>query len=231
MHALALNPAAAIHAPQGTEWLALLPSYLLGAVPFGWVMARLIRGVDLRTVGSGNIGATNAMRVLGRPLGVLAFLLDFGKGWVPAALFATWFARGGGESRATLAVLCGAAAVCGHVWPVYLRFRGGKAVATGCGAIAAIDPVVFLAGGLAWLATLVFSRYVSLASIAMGLAFPLCAWARLSAGRGGAALVAGTAVLTLLILWRHRANLERILSGTEPKAGRRAPAEKRESHV
>ncbi len=189
----------------GDLWWRLLVSYLLGAVPFGLVMCRVIKGVDLREVGSGNIGATNAMRVLGPPLGVVAFLLDFGKGYVPAALL------GGGEPE--WQVLCGAAAVCGHVWPVYLRFRGGKAVATGCGAIVAIDPLIFVGATAVWLVILLVTGYVSLASIAMGIAFPATALWR----DQPVSVILGTGALTLLIVIRHRSNLARLLAGTETR--------------
>jgi len=184
-------------------WWRLLASYLVGAVPFGLLLCRVIKGVDLREVGSGNIGATNAMRVLGTPLGVVAFLLDFGKGYAPAALL------GGGEPSWQL--LCGAAAVCGHVWPVYLRFRGGKAVATGCGVIVAIDPVIFLGAGVTWLVLLLLSGYVSLASVGMGVAFPVAALLR----GHSLSVILGTGALTLLIVVRHRSNLARLLAGTE----------------
>lgn len=186
-------------------WWRLLVSYLLGAVPFGLVMCRVIKGVDLREVGSGNIGATNAMRVLGPPLGVIAFLLDFCKGYVPAAFL------GGGEPE--WQVLCGAAAVCGHVWPVYLRFRGGKAVATGCGAIVAIDPLIFVGATVVWLVVLLVTGYVSLASIAMGIAFPVTALWR----DQPVSVILGTGALTLLIVIRHRSNLARLLAGTETR--------------
>src|SRR5688572_14379915 len=99
--------------------LALALSYLPGAVPFGWLFVRVLKGVDLRSIGSGNIGATNAMRVLGRPLGVLAFLCDFGKGFVPVAWIAPALGGGAHIHLGWLQVLCGAAAVAGHVWPVY----------------------------------------------------------------------------------------------------------------
>lgn len=189
---------------------ALVASYLLGAVPFGWVLARALRGVDLRTVGSGNIGATNAMRVLGKPLGMLAFLLDFAKGLAPVALL--------GGSSTPMQVACGGAAVCGHVWPVYLRFRGGKAVATSCGAITGVDPLVSLGGGLVWLLTLVVSGYVSLASVLMGIAFPCLAIWRSREGRHGALFPIATLALTALILVRHRSNMARMLAGNEPKS-------------
>lgn len=215
--------ASPFHVPQGVEWLALLASYLLGAVPFGWVLARVLKGVDLRRHGSGNIGATNAMRVLGRPLGLLAFALDFAKGWVAPALFAAAARDSLGAvapASFSLEVLCGAAAVLGHVFPVYLRFRGGKAVATGCGAIVAIDPWIFVLGGLVWLLCLFSLRMVSVASMAMAFAFPVVAWQRMGPGGYGWEVVWGTGALAALVLWRHRANVGRILAGTEPKTGK-----------
>lgn len=222
---LPLPATAAVVWPQGAEWAALLPSYLLGAVPFGFVMARALRGVDLREVGSGNIGSTNAMRALGKPLGVVAFLLDFAKGVVPALLFAWWFSAGDAVAP-MLRVLCGGAAVCGHVWPVYLRFRGGKAVATSFGAVTAIDPVVGVAAGVGWFVSLKLFRFVGLASIVMGACFPLAALARaLAGGPGGWPLVVGTALLFGLILSRHRANIARMRAGTEPRAGCGHPTE------
>lgn len=219
--------AAPFHVPQGVEWLALLASYLLGAVPFGWVLARLLKGVDLRRHGSGNIGATNAMRVLGKPLGFLAFALDFGKGWAAPALFAAAARDSLGElapASLSLEVLCGAAAVIGHVFPIYLGFRGGKAVATGCGAIVAIDPLIFVFGGLVWLLCLFTLRMVSAASMAMAVAFPIVAWQRMGPGGYGWEVVWGTAALAALVLWRHRANVGRILAGTEPRTGQRRAA-------
>jgi glycerol-3-phosphate acyltransferase PlsY len=205
--------------------LALLLSYLLGAVPFGWVLVRVVKGEDLRRMGSGNIGATNAMRALGRPLGLVAFLCDFGKGLVPVAFLAP--ALSGAFDPGWLRVLCGAAAVAGHVWPVYLGFKGGKAVATGCGAIVAIDPWIFVAGGLVWLLVLLVTRFVSLASVAMGLAFPVAAALRRSPERYGMEVVIGTGALALLILVRHRSNLRRLAAGNEPRVGRRS---QREAH-
>jgi glycerol-3-phosphate acyltransferase PlsY len=191
--------------PSALGWRLLL-SYLLGAVPFGLVMCRTLKGVDPRSVGSGNIGATNAMRILGKPLGVVAFLLDFGKGFLPAAVL--------GAGRVEWQVLCGAAAVCGHVWPIYLRFRGGKAVATGAGAIVGIAPMIFVGAGLAWLLLLVVTGYVSVASIGMGLAFPAMAWWL----DQPASVILGTSGLTLLILVRHRSNMTKLMAGTESHA-------------
>jgi glycerol-3-phosphate acyltransferase PlsY len=190
--------------PASLPWQLLL-AYLLGSVPFGLLMCRLIKGVDLREQGSGNIGATNAMRVLGKPLGLLAFAFDLGKGYLPVVFL--------GSGVLDWQVACGAAAVCGHVWPIYLRFKGGKAVATGCGALLALQPWVVLCAGLAWLLTLMLAGYVSLASIVMGLAFPAAAW-----GLGAEpSVILGSSGLTLLILVRHRSNITRLLAGTESR--------------
>ncbi|MFT7670951.1 MAG: glycerol-3-phosphate acyltransferase PlsY [Planctomycetota bacterium] len=205
---------------DGLAW-RVLAAYLLGGVPFGFMLCRLIKGVDLRTVGSGNIGATNAMRVLGKPLGLLAFFLDTFKGYAPVAFMA--------GSDPSWQVACGAAAVCGHVWPVYLKFKGGKAVATGIGAILAFDPLVVAISGLVWILTMALMGYVSLSSIAMGLAFPLAAWSR---GQPPV-VIFGTALLTLLILVRHRSNMRRLIAGEESRTqlwskirGRTTPANK-----
>ena len=207
--------------PHGSEWIAVALAYLLGAVPCGWLLARVVKGVDIRTVGSGNIGATNAMRVLGKPLGIVAFLGDFAKGAVPVAVFADAFAAGPleGGAGAWLPVYCGALAVAGHVWPIYLGFQGGKAVATGCGAIVGIDPLIFVIAGLVWLGVLATTRFVGLASMAMGVAFPVAAWWRSEGQPYGTEVVLGTSALALLILVRHRSNLVRMVAGQEPRIG------------
>jgi len=200
------------------EWAAIGASYLLGALPFGLILGHLVGGLDIRQVGSGNIGATNVGRALGRPFALLAFLLDFAKGWGPAALIGPALAST--PDRATaLAVYCGAAAACGHCWPVYLKFRGGKGVATTSGAMVGLDPLIFLGGGLVWLATLALSRMVGLASLVMGLAFPVLAWIRYERGDGASEVVWGSAALCLLIFLRHRANMKRMLAGKEPRIG------------
>lgn len=205
--------------------LALVLAYLVGSVPWGLVLVRLVKGIDLRTVGSGNIGATNAMRAAGKPVGLAVFALDFLKGWAAVALCAGALV---GEGPLTpLAAACGAASVLGHCFPVWLRFRGGKGVATGCGALVAVDPLIWVIGGAVWLVTLALSRWVGLASIAMGLAFPIAAWWR--TGERGLAPTVGAGLLALLILVRHRSNMRRMLQGDEPKvfSKPRAAGEKR----
>ena len=207
------------------EWGAIAASYFLGAVPFGLVLARCLRGIDLREVGSGNIGATNTMRALGRGWGILAFFLDFAKGWAPVFLLAP-FATPGPLDPLTLQVACGAAAVLGHCFPVYLGFKGGKGVSTAAGAMVAIDPVVFLVGGLVWIVTLRLSHFVGLASILMGVAFPIAAWSRHSEP----VFMGGTSLLTLLILVRHRSNIANMLAGTEPRSGSKLESSESDSH-
>jgi glycerol-3-phosphate acyltransferase PlsY len=198
--------------------LVVLASYLLGAVPFGLVMARVIKGVDLREVGSGNIGATNAMRVLGKPLGLLAFFLDFGKGLVPTALLAGHASALDETAPHLAASLCGIAAVVGHCFPVYLGFKGGKGVATGCGAVVGVDWRVFVIAGVVWLVVLFALRYVSLASMAMGAAFPVAATVLRPDAH---AFIGACALLTALVVARHRPNIVRLRAGTEPKIGKK----------
>ena len=204
--------------PPG-PWLPLSAavglSYLLGALPFGLLLTKGLKGIDLREVGSGNIGATNTMRVLGRGWGLVAFALDFGKGWFPVTVLARH--PGGGDALAQL--LCGAGAVLGHCFPVYLGFKGGKGVATGFGAIVGVDLSVGVAAGLVWLVTLQLTHFVGLASVLMGLCFPVVMWLRHPEPKSRP-LVVGAALLTVLILVRHRANISRMLAGTEPKSGR-----------
>ncbi len=196
--------------------LALAASYLLGSVPFGLVMARMTKGVDLREVGSGNIGATNAMRVLGKPLGLVAFLLDFGKGLVPTLLIANYAVALNEHTPLLAESLCGIAAVAGHCFPIYLKFKGGKGVATGCGGTVGVDPMVFVASGVVWILCLLGFRFVSLASIAMGCAFPIAAYWLVP---GAPAFAGACALLTALVVIRHRANIARIRAGTEPRIG------------
>jgi len=200
-------------------WLGLLGSYLLGSIPFGLLLGFAVRGVDVRKTGSGNIGATNVGRALGRPWAFVAFALDFAKGWGPAFLIPGLLP--GEVTPGALRALYGFAAVCGHVWPIYLGFRGGKGVATLCGAVVAIDPWLFVGGGAVWLLTLFLTRYVGLSSMMMGLSFPFLAAWHLREEPGVREVVWGTAMLSALVFIRHRANIGRMLAGTEPKAGRR----------
>lgn len=206
---------------RATVWVMIGVAYLLGSVPFGLILARWVKGVDLRTIGSGNIGATNAVRAMGRGWGFTVFGLDFLKGFVPVFLAPRLLEHSFAEGE-FLAVLVGTASVLGHCYPIYLAFQGGKGVATGCGAIVAIEPLVFVAGGVVWLLTRLATGYAGLASILMGVAFPVAAWFLGWPERR--ALVVGAVLLMALILVRHRSNVQRMIDGTEPNARRKGPA-------
>jgi len=200
------------------EGVAVVFAYLLGAAPFGYLIARA-KGVDIRERGSGNIGATNVGRVLGKRWGVLCFVLDVGKGLVPTLIVSMLHAGEAGVSLA--AVLVGLAAIVGHNWPVYLGFRGGKGVATSCGVFLALFwPGVVVALGI-WVVTVALTRYVSVGSMAAGVALLVCAVALQEhpLGRGGIALTVFAALAALLSIARHRANIARLLKGTEHKIG------------
>ncbi|MGH7150983.1 MAG: glycerol-3-phosphate 1-O-acyltransferase PlsY [Planctomycetota bacterium] len=196
-----------------------LLGYLLGSIPFGYLLVRLRAGVDIRTQGSGNIGATNVGRVLGRGASAVVYLLDAAKGFASAGLLPRLLGLDPGLPSA----LGGLGATVGHCFPVFLRFRGGKGVATGSGVLLALDPPAFAVGAVAWILLISLVRIVSVASIGMALAFPLAVLARDPAGALGEHLpvFAASLLLASLILVRHRANLRRVLEGTEPRIGRR----------
>jgi glycerol-3-phosphate acyltransferase PlsY len=197
--------------------LTFLAAYFIGAIPFGYLIARS-RGVDILHRGSGNIGATNVGRVLGPFFGILVFLLDFAKGALPVAA-AAWIAGGidSGLPAYSLEVAAGLAAFLGHLFPVYLRFRGGKGVATGAGVVAVLLPVPTVAALLTWVAVLCLTRYVSLASLAA--ASVLCALRLALTAEPFApeqrTLTVFCFVVAALVFLRHRANINRLLHGTE----------------
>ena len=194
-------------------------AYFLGAIPFALLLG-FARGIDLRKVGSGNIGATNLSRTAGKRWGILGFLLDFLKGLAPVLLAVALPAPPEGSEGLRVEhaqMACALAAVLGHVFPVYLRFRGGKGVATSFGAIAGLAWIAALAAGIVWGALFLATRTVSIASIAAALAFPAAAlivfWpAPLAVAIPMDALAGAVAAL---IIVRHRSNVERLLRGEE----------------
>ncbi len=189
----------------------LLSAYLLGSVPFGLLLAKT-KGVDIRRQGSGNIGATNVLRCLGKSLGITCFVLDVLKGFLPAALFPTL-----GNCAAEFGILFGAAAILGHNFPVFLRFKGGKGVATSAGVLLGVAPLAVLLGILTWALVFVISGYVSLGSIIAALAVILTGWV---AGYGTVTALALT-LLGALAIYRHRTNIQRLIKGTENKFERK----------
>lgn len=204
-------------------WLSLLPvaAYLYGSVPFGFLAAKLIKGVDIRRTGSGNIGATNAARALGFKFFPLIFLLDVSKGLLPT-LAARLLVPEGDFVPQPLAVGTGLAAILGHVFPIYLRFKGGKAVATSTGVFLVLAPWAVLIAAGAWAVMFALWRYVSLASMSAAVALSAGAWLLHPDPLGGGRYVVAFSVLGgLFVIYLHRANIGRLLAGTEHKIGRR----------
>jgi glycerol-3-phosphate acyltransferase PlsY len=186
--------------------------YLVGAIPFGLLIARL-HGVDIRRVGSGNIGATNVFRSIGKGWGILTFACDALKGFLAVLIFPMMAMRLMGDNVPTttsMALLCATFAVIGHNWPIYLRFKGGKGVATSAGALLALAPSVIGVGLLIWLLVFAITRYVSVASIAATIAAVGAGW--FLTDRPIALLLT---VLGAVIVWRHKSNLQRLRAGTE----------------
>ena len=196
------------------DLLIAFAAYLVGSIPFGYVLPRLLRGDDIRRHGSGNVGATNVWRVYGRTLGLPVAVLDVLKGLVPAAV-GLWV---GGD---WVGVLAGAAAMLGHARPVYLGFsKGGKMVATAGGVALALAPLAALGCAAIWLATFAVTRYASLSSMVAAIALPVLCIALGSSWP----VVAFTALAALAVLTLHRQNVRRLLAGTEPRFARGAPS-------
>jgi glycerol-3-phosphate acyltransferase PlsY len=191
--------------------LLLLGAYLLGSLPFSFLVARLFGVKDVRSVGSGNVGATNVMRSAGKAAGILAFVLDASKGAAAALL-----ARGLFGEASAFVPAAAAAAVVGHMYPVWLGFRGGKGVATGAGAFLPIAPAATLVGLVTFTATLAATRYVSAASVTAAVAL---AAATFLTGRTAATCWTALAI-ALFIVFKHRTNLRRLAAGTENRLGK-----------
>jgi glycerol-3-phosphate acyltransferase PlsY len=190
------------------EIALLVAGYLLGSVPTGYIVGSMA-GVDVRTAGSGNVGATNVARVLGKGRGALTLVVDVAKGWLPV------FVAQRLELGLPTAVLAGTAAFFGHLYPVFLRFQGGKGVATAFGVFLglapALAPILIVIFGVVFAVT----RVVSLGSMTAALAAPIVFWVMNYPPLASAMM----SLVTAMIIWRHRANIQRLLAGTEPKFG------------
>ena len=193
-------------------FFSLLLGYLLGSIPSGWLAGRWLKGIDLRDLGSGSTGATNVLRQVGKGPALVVFLIDVGKG---AAAVLLSRALGLGD---WIQVLAGLTALAGHIWPVWLGFKGGKAVATGVGMFLGLAWPVGLASFGVFMAVFSLSRLVSLASVLAAISLPLL----MAAGSGSTANLVVALVAMLLVLWRHRSNIQRLLNGTEPKLGQKS---------
>jgi glycerol-3-phosphate acyltransferase PlsY len=208
-------------------------SYLLGSIPFGYLLVRMFRGLDVRKTGSGNIGATNVARTGSKGLAIATLLLDAFKGYAAVAL-AFWLAASrhfdadlstslyhqnsygiDGHIIFLLAALAAFVAILGHMFPVWLHFKGGKGVATAAGAFAALAPRAMLLAILTFALVFALTRYVSLGSMVAAGSFPIFAWWTISSERMGAPIVLLMAASSLLIIVRHKDNIRRLLAGTE----------------
>jgi acyl phosphate:glycerol-3-phosphate acyltransferase len=218
---LLATPALLHSKPDATMSLSLIVisvAYLLGSIPFGFLLVLLVNKEDIRAKGSGNIGATNVLRSGAKGLGALTFLLDGSKGYAAVAV-ADFLGRN--QAPATinnLAILAALFVILGHMFPVWLRFKGGKGVATAFGAFLALCPLAALCAFMLWLAIVALTRYVSLASILAALVLPfLTLW--LSPGKYGYITGAVVFVCCWSVIVKHRQNIQRLLQGTEHRFG------------
>lgn len=206
--------------PTWVYFAVALVGYLLGSLPTGYLVARA-RGVDIRAAGSGNIGATNAFRVLGKAAGSLVLGVDALKGalacWVlpltALALSGDGNLKTGSQS---LAVIAGITAILGHNYTCWLRFKGGKGIATSAGVLLVLMPAALGLCLVVWLLAFAVSRYVSLASIASAVALPVAVWAT----HGSGLLIGVACALSAMAIYKHRSNIQRLLAGTEHRFGR-----------
>ncbi|MFM7393384.1 MAG: glycerol-3-phosphate 1-O-acyltransferase PlsY [Cyanobium sp.] len=209
--------------------LLLLTGYLLGSIPSGWLAGRWLAGIDIRTQGSGSTGATNVLRVVGKGPALVVFLVDVLKGTL-AVVLARWLLtsarlQGPDWGVDVWVVAAGLAALAGHIWPVWLGWKGGKAVATGLGMLLGLAWPVGLACFGIFLTALTLSRIVSLSSVVAALSLPLLMLGWFGNGSLRPAYLALAVLTTVLVVWRHRSNLRRLLAGTEPRLGeKREPA-------
>ena len=190
--------------------IVMASAYLIGSIPIGVVVSKLMGLQDPQTAGSGNIGATNVLRLGGKAAGLLTLLGDFGKGLIAVDLAGLWFSHG------PTVWACGAAAILGHVFSVFLGFRGGKGVATGLGVVTPLWPWAAAALITIWLLTAVIFRYSSLAAIVAFFFLPVILW---FVSRDPRAVAFGGAIASLILI-RHRENIARLIAGTETKIGK-----------
>ncbi len=193
--------------------IAFIGAYLLSSIPFGLIITRIMGLGDLRTFGSGNIGATNVLRTGNKFAAALTLIFDIGKGGIAVMITATL------SSDPTLVAAAAAAAVIGHCFPIWLRFKGGKGVATGIGVILVLNPLAGLGMIATWLVTAGIFRISSLAAIIAYFMAPILIYA-LAAEESKTVFTSATVIIAGISIWRHRVNISQLLSGTEPKIGK-----------
>jgi glycerol-3-phosphate acyltransferase PlsY len=206
-----LNPQLA--PPLAAVWWLPLAAYLLGSIPFGYLIVRLSGRGDVRRHGSGNIGATNVARVSGTFSGLLTLALDAAKGYL-----AVWLAAAATDENIRWMTVSALLALIGHLFPVWLSFRGGRGVATGAGIFLPVCWQAVAGAAVVFLLVVAFWRYVSLASIAAAASLPILVYFLYAPGHAPPPIVsAGTSAAMVLVIWRHRANIARLLDGSEPR--------------
>jgi glycerol-3-phosphate acyltransferase PlsY len=188
-----------------------LAAYFLGSIPTGFLWGKA-RGIDIRTVGSGNIGATNVMRAIGKAPGIIVLILDAAKGFLPVFFAPRLFPD---VDRTWLQIVSCISVIAGHNWTCWLRFKGGKGIATSAGALLAVLPVPLLCGVVVWGLVFATFRYVSLASISAAVAVPVATWLIVK----DPTLGIFTSVLGAVAIYKHKSNIERLLAGTENRVG------------
>jgi acyl phosphate:glycerol-3-phosphate acyltransferase len=200
--------------------IGIFISYLIGSIPTAYIFGRLLKGIDIRKFGSGNIGATNAFRVLGKGPGIAVLVLDAFKGFAAVVFLGGWFFSGSAQSSSDLLWIALAfSCVAGHVWTIFLRFKGGKGMATTLGVLVGLAlkitglKIVLGIAVLIWLVFFITSRIVSFASLASALALPLLA----VIFKQSYSMIVLSIILSVLVIFRHKANIKRLLQGKEPR--------------
>lgn len=201
---------------MSTAWPIPILAYFLGSIPFGYLIVKLTRGADVRESGSGNIGATNVSRVAGKTAGVITLLLDAGKGYA-----AVWIAARWTHGNARWMMAAALAAVVGHMFSCWLKFRGGKGVATALGVFLPISREAVGTAVVLWILVVAFWRYVSLGSIVAAAAFPILIYLLYSPGHAPIYAVSlGSALIAVLVILKHHGNIWRLIAGTESRLNR-----------
>lgn len=195
---------------------AVLAAYFIGAIPTAYIFGKILKGIDVREYGSGNVGATNVFRTVGKGPGIAVLVLDFLKGIFAVTVIPAVLQKVGFDVRTDgsfVILMLGAAAIAGHIWTVFLKFKGGKGVATTAGVMAGLSPVLFLSCFGVWVIIFAIWRYVSLASIAAAAALPVFA---VLTGQG-IGIILFCAVLCMVGVYSHKSNIKRLLQGQEKK--------------
>lgn len=203
---------------MNTFWLIPIAAYLLGSIPFGYLIVKMGSGSDVRGAGSGNIGATNVTRVAGKAAGLATLLLDIGKGYL-----AVWLAMRWSHGNIRWMMAAAVAVVLGHTLSCWLRFRGGKGVATGLGVFLAVAWQAVLAALLVWLVVVAFWRYVSLGSVVAAAALPILVYLFYAPGHAPPLAVSfGSVAVAIIVIFKHRENIARLIAGTESRLRRKS---------